>query len=161
MAVDFLESAGGSYEFDRQAGAWSQPNGSNRPHLRLYERNSLNSLQTPQSPVAGNSDFGCWSPASNPEEDGGPKPVWSNGYDGWMQNSSSEVGFLRGLLGCLELRNYFIIFKIGSELPFDLFNLLPNTFCVYSFFPATRQILIIPNFCTPFIMYFTILFQAH
>jgi hypothetical protein len=94
MAVDFFELAAGSPDFDQQAQPWSQPSGSSRPHLRLYERNSLGNLQTPQSPVAGASDFGCWSPASNPEDDGGPKPVWSNGYDGWMQNSSSEVGFL-------------------------------------------------------------------
>ncbi|KAI6177590.1 hypothetical protein M3Y97_00924300 [Aphelenchoides bicaudatus] len=88
MAVDFFELSAGSSEFDQQAQPWPQPNGANRPHLKLYERNSLSNLQTPQSPVAGASDFGCWSPASNPDDEISPKPVWSNGD--WMQNSSSE-----------------------------------------------------------------------
>lgn len=100
MAVDFFEiasTASGSSELRSQL--QQQPNqcewstrDAARPHLKLYERNSNVECSTSiQSPL-GESALGCWSPISSNEDDGAPKPVWSIGYDNWMQNSSSEVG---------------------------------------------------------------------
>jgi hypothetical protein len=93
----------------------SQAPSSQRPHLRLYERQQTTTT-TPQSPL--DSAFGCWSPISQNEEE----PIkWSNGDLLWKNSSSCEVViFNYGSYRLIVKMRPFFIDSSLVKLPFQI-----------------------------------------